>query len=38
MMQGWGGPREARKAIVESRARYLQNRQAAAESTPATEA
>ena len=30
MMQGWGGPREARKAIVESRARYLKNREAAA--------
>jgi hypothetical protein len=25
-MSGWGGPREARKAIVESRERYLQNK------------
>jgi hypothetical protein len=23
-MEGWGGPREARKAIVDSRTRYLE--------------
>jgi inorganic pyrophosphatase len=33
-MQGWGGPREARRAIVESRQRYLEIRNAAAH--PAT--
>jgi len=26
-MQGWGGPREARKAIVESRDRYLKSKE-----------
>ena len=26
VMQGWGGPREARKAIVESRNRYLEGK------------
>jgi inorganic pyrophosphatase len=29
-MQGWGGPREARKAIVECRARYLAKKDAEA--------
>ena len=32
-MEGWGGPREARKAILDSRARYLDLK---AESTTAT--
>ena len=32
--QGWGGPHEARKAIVDSRKAYL-DRKAAAEPTPA---
>jgi inorganic pyrophosphatase len=28
-MEGWGGPREARRAIVESRQRYLDSKKAA---------
>ena len=27
-MEGWGGPREARKAIVDSRTRYLESKKA----------
>ena len=27
-MEGWGGPREARKAIMDSRARYLESKRA----------
>ncbi len=35
-MSGWGGPREARRAIVESRDRYLQNKAKLAEAAAAT--
>lgn len=31
-MQGWGGPKEARRAIVESRQRYLETRAPAAKA------
>jgi hypothetical protein len=31
-MDGWGGPIEARKAIIESRTRYLEVKTAAAEA------
>ncbi len=34
-MQGWGGPREARKAIQESRARYLEVKLPTATAQPA---
>jgi len=31
-MEGWGGPREARKAIVDSRERYLESKRASSGS------
>ena len=34
-MQGWGGPPEARKAILDSRQRYLEKRLAEPETQPA---
>jgi inorganic pyrophosphatase len=35
-MEGWGGPREARRAIVNSRQRYLDLKNAAAGSVTET--
>ena len=35
-MQGWGGPPEARKAILDSRQRYQEKRLAEPETQPAT--
>ncbi len=34
-MQGWGGPREARKAIIDSRKRYLDTKKQAGAEVPA---
>jgi inorganic pyrophosphatase len=35
-MEGWGGPREARKAIVTSRERYLEEKNRLAQPIAAT--
>ena len=35
-MEGWGGPREARKAITDCRQRYLELQKAADAVEPAT--
>jgi inorganic pyrophosphatase len=35
-MEGWGGPREARKAIMESRERYLEHKKSLAEVVTAS--